>query len=119
MPTSHILAQPSSPESTDSASPASSTGLDAAHLPQLMPSDAHSRQHQQQQGTANRAIQQQQHNQAHPDKRKNGTQGAGAIKDSRRTSGGHHSHPTGEDGEISRSEYLRGLDSADGWTPGR
>ncbi|GAA6043172.1 hypothetical protein NBRC10512_006558, partial [Rhodotorula toruloides] len=95
VPPSHILGtqplEPSSPELTDSASPASSNGLDSTTT-----NLAHARQQHA------RAMQQQA--QHHPDKRKNGTQGAGAIKDSRRTSGGHHSHPTGEDGEISRSE---------------
>lgn len=94
VPPSHILGtqphEPSSPELTDSASPASSNGLDSTTT-----NLAHARQQHA------RAMQQQA--QHHPDKRKNGTQGAGAIKDSRRTSGGHHSHPTGEDGEISRS----------------
>ncbi|BGP33979.1 DNA-binding transcription factor yap1 [Rhodotorula toruloides] len=94
VPPSHILGnqpqEPSSPELTDSASPASSNGLDLTTTNLVQARQQHAR-----------GMQQAQH---HPDKRKNGTLGAGAIKDSRRTSGGHHSHPTGEDGEISRSE---------------
>ncbi|BGP26362.1 transcription factor [Rhodotorula toruloides] len=99
VPPSHILGpnnqqELSSPELTDSASPASSTGLDSTATANVMQSRQHNQQHSR--------TTQQAH--PHPDKRKNGTQGAGAIKDSRRVSGGHHSHPTGEDGEISRSE---------------
>ncbi|BGP42154.1 DNA-binding transcription factor yap1 [Rhodotorula kratochvilovae] len=92
--------EPSSPELTsDSASPASSDGLNSAVTSAPAPLTAT-------RGRRSSPMRVPAGTTAPHDKRKTSATAAGAVKD-RKSAGaaaGHHSHPTGEDGELARSE---------------